>query len=165
MVRTSLNLVPHVHLRLTSLTYVPSDPTPNIWWQTIDRGASGRGKRSRSVRKDHNTMNVRRQVCLWHSIYLWVIDVCCRGGDGNLKMLPPRISTRAPCAGVGTSSIFFGHLIYTRRCLLMSKSLCRATYPHRQAHSGYFDRDVYPPAINWGIELILIGSVPWSRFS
>jgi hypothetical protein len=34
--QTSLKLVPHVHLRLISSTYVPSDPTPNIWWWDID---------------------------------------------------------------------------------------------------------------------------------
>jgi hypothetical protein len=34
----------HVHLRLISSTYIPSVPTQNIWWQTIDRGAPGRGE-------------------------------------------------------------------------------------------------------------------------
>jgi hypothetical protein len=44
MTWTSLKLVPCVHLRLVSLTCVPSVSTPNIWWQTVDRGAPGRGK-------------------------------------------------------------------------------------------------------------------------
>jgi hypothetical protein len=30
---------------------------------------------------------------------------------------------------------------------------------------GYSDRDVYPPTIVWGIELVLFDSVPRSRFS
>jgi hypothetical protein len=64
----------------------------------------------------------------------------------------PRISTRAPHAGIWTSSMFSSHLIYNRRCLLMFGSLCRDAFPHCQACSGYSDHDVYPPAINWGIE-------------
>jgi hypothetical protein len=43
--------------------------------------------------------------------------------------------------------MFSSHLIYIRRCLLKSGSLCRAIYPHRQPHSGHFDRDVYLLAI------------------
>jgi hypothetical protein len=54
----------------------------------------------------------------------------------------------------------FGHLIYIRWCLLKSKSLYMAIYPHRQARSGLPDRNVYPPAIDWSIEFFLIGSVP-----
>jgi hypothetical protein len=53
-----------------------------------------------------------------------------------------------------------GHLIYIRRCLLKNGSLYRATYLHRQARSGHFDRGVYPPAIGWSIELIFIDSIP-----
>jgi hypothetical protein len=34
--RTSLNLVSHVHMRLILSTYVTSDPTTNIWWQTVN---------------------------------------------------------------------------------------------------------------------------------
>jgi hypothetical protein len=45
----SLNLVPRVHLRLISSNCVSSDPTPNIWWQTVDRGAPGRGKALRFI--------------------------------------------------------------------------------------------------------------------
>jgi hypothetical protein len=36
-----------------------------------------------------------------------------------------------------------GHLIYIRQRLLRSGSLCRAIYLHRQASSGYLDRDIY----------------------
>jgi hypothetical protein len=54
--------------------------------------------------------------------------------------------------------MFFGHLNYNRQCMLRSVSLCRAAYSHRQACSGYSDRDIYPPAIGCGIELVLIGS-------
>jgi hypothetical protein len=55
--------------------------------------------------------------------------------------------------------MFLGHLIYNRRCLFRFGSLCRAAYPHRQACLGYYDRDIYPPAIRRGIELVPIGSV------
>jgi hypothetical protein len=44
MVWTSLNLVSRGHLRLISSTYIPFDPTLNIWRWNIDIGASGRGK-------------------------------------------------------------------------------------------------------------------------
>jgi hypothetical protein len=56
--------------------------------------------------------------------------------------------------------MFFNHLIYIRRCLLRSESLCRATYPHCQARFRHFDRYIYPPAIGWSIELVIIDSVP-----
>jgi hypothetical protein len=72
----------------------------------------------------------------------------------------PRASTRVPCAGIWINSIFFGHLIYYRQCLLRFESLCRTAYPHCRACSGHSDRDVYPPAIGWTIELVLIGSDP-----
>jgi hypothetical protein len=62
--------------------------------------------------------------------------------------------------GIWTIFIFSDHLIYNRRCLLRSRSLYRATYPHREARSGHSDCDVYPPAIGWGIELVFIGNVP-----
>jgi hypothetical protein len=44
------------------------------------------------------------------------------GEDENLKMLPPRVSTRALHAGTWTSSIFLSHIIYNRQCLLRSRS-------------------------------------------
>jgi hypothetical protein len=56
--------------------------------------------------------------------------------------------------------MFPSGLIYYKRCLLRFGSLCRAAYPHRQACLGHSDRDVYAPAIDWGIELILIASDP-----
>jgi hypothetical protein len=56
--------------------------------------------------------------------------------------------------------MFFGHLIYYRRCLLRFDSFCRAAYLHRQACLGHSDRDFYPPSIDWGIELVLISSDP-----
>jgi hypothetical protein len=41
--------MPYVHVRLISPTCVPSDPTLNIWWSDVDRGAPGRGKALRFV--------------------------------------------------------------------------------------------------------------------
>jgi hypothetical protein len=49
----------------------------------------------------------------------------------------PRSSTKAPHAGIWTSSMSSGHLIYNRRCLLRSRSLYKAAYPHHQACLGY----------------------------
>jgi hypothetical protein len=136
----------------------------NIWWRDVDRDAPERGNRSRYVRKDHITLDVRRQVPLRHSIHLRVIDVYC-GGRWKSQDVAFKASTRASRISIWTISIFSDYLIYNRRCLLRFGSLCRAAYPHRQACLGYSNRDVYPPATDWGIELILIGSVLRSRFS
>jgi hypothetical protein len=38
-----------VHVRLISSTYVPFDPTLNIWWHDVDRCASSRGEALRFV--------------------------------------------------------------------------------------------------------------------
>jgi hypothetical protein len=50
------------------------------------------------------------------------------------------------------------HLLQTM--VLRSGSLCMATHLHHQTCLGYSDRDVYPIAIDWDIELVLIGNVP-----
>jgi hypothetical protein len=42
-------------MRLISLTCVPSDPTPSIWWSDVDRGVPGRGEALRFI-----------LVNLWH---------------------------------------------------------------------------------------------------
>jgi hypothetical protein len=65
-----------------------------------------------------------------------------------------------PCTSIWTSYIFPGHLIYYRQCLLRFGSSCRVTYPHCQDCSGHSDHDIYPLAIGWGIELVLIGNDP-----
>jgi hypothetical protein len=105
------------------------------------------GSAQRSVRKDHDTIDVRRQVPLRHTVHLQVIDVYCRGRWKSLDAAH-RASTRAPCADIWTSSMFPDHLIYYRRCLLRFGSLYRAAYTHHQACSGYYDCDVYPLAID-----------------
>jgi hypothetical protein len=56
------------------------------------------------------------------------------GEDGNLELL-----TQGPApkrAGVWTSSISSSPLIYIRRCLLRSESLCRVIPSHHQDHIG-----------------------------
>jgi hypothetical protein len=68
MARTSLNLEPRVHLRLISSTCVSSDPTQNIWWWDIDRGAPGRGKRWDSSCWTHGDVYLRREVLDGHAI-------------------------------------------------------------------------------------------------
>jgi hypothetical protein len=67
-------------------------------------------------------------------------------------------STRAPHTGRWTSSMVSDDLIYIRQCLLRSASFCRALYPHYQDRSGYPGHDVYPPAIGWSIEFVIISS-------
>jgi hypothetical protein len=109
-------------------------------------------------------VDVRRQFLLSTQFTFGSLTFAMRE-DGNLKMLHPRASTRAPYTGIWTSFMFFGHLIYNTHCLLRFGFLCRASYPHRQACSGYPDHDVYLLAISWGIELILIDNVLRLRFS
>jgi hypothetical protein len=46
--------------------------------------ASDRGSHSRSVRKDHDTLDFQHQVPLQDTVHLWIIDV---GEDGNLELL------------------------------------------------------------------------------
>jgi hypothetical protein len=67
----------------------------------------------------------------------------------------PRVGTRAPD---------FGFIIGIRRILLRIGSLCRELHPNRQDRSGYPGRDIHPPALDRGIELIHIGIGLWSRF-
>jgi hypothetical protein len=54
-------------MRLISPTYVPSDPTPNIWWPDADRGAPGRGEALRFILVNSwhrgSTMRSSRWAC------------------------------------------------------------------------------------------------------
>jgi hypothetical protein len=52
-------------------------------------------------------------------------------GKMEISRCCPRVSTIAPRADIRTSSIFSGHPIYIRWCLLRSRSLCRVIYLHR----------------------------------
>jgi hypothetical protein len=65
----------------------------------------------RSVRKDHDTMNVRRQVLLRHPVHLQVIDVYCRGRwkslDAASGPAPERLAPtygQAPCFPIISST-------------------------------------------------------------
>jgi hypothetical protein len=57
-----------------------------------------KGKCSRSVRKDYDTLNVQRQVSLRYSAHLRVIDLC-RRGRRRPEDATPRAGTRAPGSG------------------------------------------------------------------
>jgi hypothetical protein len=63
-----------------------------------------KGKRSKSIQEDHDTLDVQRQLPIRHSIYLRVIDVC-RGGRWKPQDAATRVSTRAPHTGIWTSSM------------------------------------------------------------
>jgi hypothetical protein len=95
----------------------------------------GRGKRSRSVREDHGTLDVRRQVSSRHSINLWVIDVCYGGRWGSYDAAP-RASTRVPRADRWTRSMVSDDLIYIRQCLLRSRSFYRTLHLHPKIVQG-----------------------------
>jgi hypothetical protein len=73
------------------------------------------------------------------------------GEDEDLKMLPPRASTRA------SRSDF---IIGIKQILLRIESLCRELHPHCQDRSGYPDRDIHPSALGRSIEPIVIGIDP-----
>jgi hypothetical protein len=76
------------------------------------------------------------------------------GEDGDLKMLP-----RASAIASRSYS-----LIYIRQYLLRFRSVYRVIHLHRQAHSGYADRDIHHPDIHWSIEVIFIDIVTQPRF-
>jgi hypothetical protein len=77
------------------------------------------------------------------------------GEDGDLKMLPPWATTRAPSSG---------SIIYVKRFLLRFGSMCKALHLHCQSYLGHPDRDVHPPATHWSIESIVINIDPRPRF-
>jgi hypothetical protein len=60
--------MPCVHMRLISMTCVPSDPTLNIWRPDVDRGAPRRGKRWDSSLWTHGIVDLRREVPDGHAI-------------------------------------------------------------------------------------------------
>jgi hypothetical protein len=74
--------------------------------------------------------------------------------DEDLRILPSGLHQSAWWA----SFIVSYDIIYIRRCRLRSRFFCRALHPYHQDCLGYSGRDVYPSAINWSIELIIIGS-------
>jgi hypothetical protein len=57
-----------VHIRLISPTYVPSNPTTNIWWPDVDRGAPGRGKGWDSSLWTHDIVDLRWEVLDEHTV-------------------------------------------------------------------------------------------------
>jgi hypothetical protein len=67
----------------------------------------------------------------------------------------PRASTRASHSY---------SLIYIRQYLLRFQSFCRVIHSHHQAHLGYSDHDVHPPAIHQSTKFVFIGIVPQPRF-
>jgi hypothetical protein len=87
---------------------------------------SGRGKHSRSIWKDYDTLDFRHEVPSRHSVYLRVTDVY-RWGGRRPQDAAPRASARAShsCS-----------LIYIRQYLLRFGSVCRVIHSHRQARSG-----------------------------
>jgi hypothetical protein len=94
-VRTSLNLVPHVHLRLISSTYVLSDHTPNIWRWDVDRGAPGRGEALRFILMNsgcrRSTMRSSLRTC----------DSCserCHSRQKNMIILSARLKSKKSVA-------------------------------------------------------------------
>jgi hypothetical protein len=82
------------------------------------------------------------------------------GEDENIWMLPPRLAPERLASVQGQDPCHSMPPIYIRQCLHMSGFLCLTLYLHYQTHSGYLGHDVYPPAIGWSIEIVIIGSVP-----
>jgi hypothetical protein len=107
-------------------------------------------------------MNFQYQFLLQHSVHLRDIDVCRRERQ-KPWVINSGPNTKASHAGLWTNSISSDQLIYIRRCLLRSESLCRTISSRRQDNIGNSDRDTYLPALGWNIELRYISNVPWSR--
>jgi hypothetical protein len=123
---SSSRLILHLH--------VSPDLTPCIWRHDVDRGAPGRGKRSRSIREDHGTLDFWYEVPSRHPVYRRVTDVC-RWGGWRPQDAAPRASARAS---------HFCSVICIRQYLLRLRSICRVIHSHCQARLGYSDRDVHP---------------------
>jgi hypothetical protein len=136
----------------------------NIWRWDIDKGAQGRGKRSRSVREDNDTLDIQRQVPLRHTIHLWVIVVWCQG-RWKPWVVNSGTSTEEVSASLWTCSISSDQFIYIGRCLLRFESLCMTIPSRLQDNPGNPDRSTYLLAIDWNIELICIDNIPWSRLN
>jgi hypothetical protein len=113
-----------------------------------------KGEHSRSVRKDHGTLDFRHEVSSQHPVYLRVADIF-RGGGRRSQDATPRASARA------SHSFSF---IYIGRYMLSFRSFCMAIHSHRQARSEYSDCDVHPLAIHQSTEFIFIGIIPQPRF-
>jgi hypothetical protein len=62
-------------MRLISPTCVPSDPTSNIRWPDVDRGASGRGKRWNSSLWTHGIVDLRWEVPDGHANPIWNVVI------------------------------------------------------------------------------------------
>jgi hypothetical protein len=137
-------------LRLILRSHISPDPHHKYLTTRHRQRRARKGERSRSIRKDHGTKDVRHQVSMRHSTYLWVIDLCCWGGRR-----PEDATSRAGTKAPGSSFI-----ISIRRILLRIRSLCRELHPHNQDYLGYPTRDIHPPAFGRGIELIFIGIDP-----
>jgi hypothetical protein len=78
--------MPCVHVRLISLTYVPSDPTLNIWRSDVDRDAPGRGKRWDSSLWTHGIIDVWWEVLDRHAVP--VQKVIIHSGTWQLSWAP-----------------------------------------------------------------------------
>jgi hypothetical protein len=96
-----------------------------------------REKRSRSIREDHGTLDVRCQVSLRHSAHLRVIDLF-RRGRRRPEYAAPTTGTRAPGSGC---------IISIRRFLLKIGSMFWDLHPHRQDCSGHPDQNIHPPTL------------------
>jgi hypothetical protein len=72
---TSLKLVSCIHVRLISLTYVPSDSTLNIWRSDVDRCAIGRGKHRDSSLWTHRIVDLWREVPDGYVVPVWNVII------------------------------------------------------------------------------------------
>jgi hypothetical protein len=119
----------------------------NFWRWDINKGAPGRGKRSRSIREDHGTLDFQHQILLWQSVHLWVIDVCCQG-RWKPWVTDSGASTKTSCVGLWISNISSGQLIYIRWGLFRFESLCWVVPSRHHDNTGAPDRGTHLPAIS-----------------
>jgi hypothetical protein len=113
----------------------------------------------------HSSLNLQREIAVWHTVPLWIIDVCRRGRK-------PRVIDSGPNAesspnNLRKNSILSDrsiNIIDTRRHLFSFESLCKAVLPLYRDVIRIPDWDTYLPAFGWNIELLIFGSVSWSGF-
>jgi hypothetical protein len=113
----------------------------------------------------HDSLDLQREIAVWHTVPLWIIDICHRGRK-------PRVIDSGPNAesspdSLRKSSVLsdrFINIIDTRQHLFSFESLCKVILPLYRDVIRIIDRDTYLPAFGWNIELLIFGSVSWSGF-
>jgi hypothetical protein len=119
----------------------------------------GREKRSRSVRMDHSSLDIQREIPVRHSVYLRIIDAR-RRRRRKARVTHSRTSAETFSTGVWRSSILPDRSIYIRWGMLKFESSCRAVLSLRHDISGTPNRENHLPVFGWSMESSSSGATP-----